>query len=85
MVSQFTVLPQADPATSPELKVVRAANGIQLSWPAWATNFALQSAITLGNTTDWSDEGLKPDPDPERNVVVLPGSSPNKFYRLKRH
>ncbi|MCI0538428.1 MAG: alkaline phosphatase D family protein, partial [Verrucomicrobiales bacterium] len=84
IVSAFTVLPQTDPLTSPELEVARVATGVRVSWPLGATNFVLQSAISLGDTPDWSDETLNPTTVGEQNVVLLQATSVDKFYRLRR-
>jgi len=67
----------------PTLGIAQSGQAIGLSWPLWASNFVLQQASgDLSPGMNWSSLGLTPAVTTNANVVTLPLSSTNKFYRL---
>jgi len=69
----------------PTLSVALSELAIQLSWPLWATNFVLEQASgQLSSGTTWASLGATPAATTTANVVTLPLSTTNKFYRLRQ-
>jgi hypothetical protein len=67
----------------PALRIALSAQAIELSWPLWATNFVLQQASgRLSPSLSWSALGTTPTAATDANVVTLPLSNTNMFYRL---
>ncbi|MBM3881696.1 MAG: LamG domain-containing protein [Verrucomicrobia bacterium] len=71
--------------TAPPLLAVEAADRgqIQLSWPAAAAGFSLQSTENLG-APGWSPVGSAPAVRDETNYVIQPVTGYARFYRLFR-
>ena len=68
---------------SPTLSVALSDLALQLSWPRWATNFVLEQASgQLSPSMAWSS--LAVTPVATANVLTLPLSTTNKFYRLRQ-
>jgi hypothetical protein len=69
----------------PTLSVALSGLAVQLSWPLWATNFVLEEASgQLSPGMSWSSVGATPAATTTANVVTLPLSATNKFYRLRQ-
>ena len=69
----------------PTLSVALSELAIQLSWPRWATNFVLEEASgQLSPSLTWSRLGPAPAATTTANVVTLPLSTTNRFYRLRQ-
>ncbi|MGA2660189.1 MAG: LamG-like jellyroll fold domain-containing protein [Verrucomicrobiota bacterium] len=69
----------------PTLSVALSGQAIQLSWPLWASNFVLQEASgRLSPGMNWSGLGTTPAQTTNANVLTLPLSPTNKFYRLRQ-
>jgi hypothetical protein len=69
----------------PSLTAIRALQNISLSWPLWATNFALQEAEgALLPSLTWSNVPTAFAITNNSAVVSLPISGTTKFYRLQR-
>ena len=66
----------------PQLSIARQRDSLLLSWPAWASDFLLQSrdSMTAGN---WQSDETSPVILEERAVVALPVTTSPQFYRLK--
>jgi hypothetical protein len=72
-------------SSGPTLSVACSGQGVVLSWPLWAGDFALQEASgNPSSTTSWSSLAVTPTATADANVVTLPLSSTNKFYRLRQ-
>jgi uncharacterized delta-60 repeat protein len=59
------------------------ANQIQLTWPASASGFSLQSGDAPG-ATGWQTVATAPTLDGDRLVLTAPVTTAAKFYRLAR-
>jgi len=63
--------------------IVRSDQNIALSWPLWATNFNLQEAAgALRRANSWTNLPATVLASNGQNVVTLPISKTNTFYRL---
>jgi hypothetical protein len=68
---------------APTLSITRAGTNIVLTWPLSATNFNLQEAVgTFLSNAPWSNLMVAPLMTNNQNIVTLPRSPTNKFYRL---
>jgi hypothetical protein len=68
------------------LTITRTAIGVQVSWPAAATDagYAIQSSTTLGPSADWQPPGPAPVREGSRDVLTLNGPLGNAFFRLRQ-
>jgi len=67
----------------PRLSVVRSGQNVALSWPLWATNFNLQEAAgALRPANSWTNLPATVFVSNGQNIVTLPISRTNTFYRL---
>ncbi len=74
----LTVLPP------PNLSIAPSAQGVTLSWPIWATNYALQETDNLGvPMTTWSNLAVSPVLGTNDICVTLQSAASHKFYRLR--
>jgi hypothetical protein len=72
-------------SSGPTLSVACSDRSIVLSWPLWATNFVLQQASgNLSSTANWSSLAVTPAATAAANMVTLPLSTTNMFYRLRQ-
>jgi hypothetical protein len=67
----------------PSLQFSRAGTQNVLRWPAWATDYQLQSHTNLSTTT-WSPVTNFPALVGYESVVTNTSSTSNVFFRLKR-
>lgn len=72
------------PATSVSLSVRRVGSDVEISWPTSASGFVLESVSALSPTATWSPVGQTPVVSGDNNVVTVPISSGNQFYRLRQ-
>jgi hypothetical protein len=83
MVNQ--TIAQNSLATSPTnslvLTVAAYANQLALIYPAWASNYMLESAASLAPTT-WSPLNAPLSLVSNCNVVILPATNRAGFFRL---
>jgi hypothetical protein len=69
----------------PLLQITRADRDIQILWPLAVTGFVIQEATgELMPSTNWTNLTLTPTSVRDQNVVTLPLSGSNRFYRLFR-
>jgi len=67
----------------PTLSIARSGTNVALSWPPWATNFNLQEAVgALRPANSWTNLPVTVLASNGQNVVTLPISRTNTFYRL---
>ncbi len=66
---------------SPYLTIKAASPNVLISWPASSTGFTLQENSDL-KTTNWSNVGQTVNVVNGTNVVTVPASSGNMFFRL---
>ena len=73
----------AQPTARPMLKISAPTNQIQVLWTNIAVGFALQSNTNLLTANTWLTVTNLPVITNNQNLVTLPTSSTNTFYRLK--
>lgn len=68
------------------LVITRTASGVEVSWPAAATDegYAIQSSTTLGPSADWQTPGTAPVRNGNRDVLAIAGPTGNAFFRLRK-
>jgi hypothetical protein len=68
------------------LRIARTASGVEVSWPAAATDggFAIQTSTTLGPSADWQTPGVAPVRAGDRDVLSISGPTGNAFFRLRK-
>ena len=73
-------------AFQPRLTITRTASGVEVSWPAAATDdgYAIQTSATLGPSADWQAPGATPIRNGSRDVLAIVSPSGNAFFRLKK-
>jgi hypothetical protein len=68
----------------PSLSIARAGQGVSLSWPAWATNYALQEATDLsGSNITWSNVEVSPVIGAHDVRLTLQPAARQSYYRLR--
>jgi len=68
----------------PPVKMARSAGGVQLSWPAKATNYVLEAATNLTPGSAWNPVTNAPAVTATNRSVQLPLTGPAKFFRLRK-
>ncbi len=68
----------------PTLTIGKEGPDVVLSWPGWATNFALQTAGDVSPAGGWTNTSETPALINGINTVTLPGSRNTTFYRLSQ-
>jgi hypothetical protein len=66
----------------PVLSISHTGQNVSLSWPAWATNFVLQTSDELGAFAAWSNTTVSMSVTNGMGVTTVPVSGRAKFYRL---
>jgi hypothetical protein len=68
------------------LTITRTATGVEVSWPAAATDngYAVQSSATLGPSASWQTPGGAPVRNGNRDVLSISASAANGFFRLRK-
>jgi len=66
---------------APQLSVISAGNQVVLSYPAWATNYILQSAATPASTS-WQTTTNGLVTGVTNVAVTVTNISPARFFRL---
>jgi photosystem II stability/assembly factor-like uncharacterized protein len=82
MYDGFIYLGQATP--TPALQISAAGHNVILAWPAGSANFSLQQKSDVSATAAWVDLPATPVVTNGQNQVVLPMSTGQSLYRLKR-
>ncbi len=70
--------------TPPKLNVRKSADGLELSWPALASEFYLELTESMAPTMTWTSNAVSPTVLSGSNVVVLPLVGETKYFRLRR-
>ena len=73
----------ANVTVPPNLSLVKNGNNSVLRWPAWASEFRLQSSTNLA-TSNWDDITNLPSLVGYENVVTNVNAATNQFFRLRR-
>jgi hypothetical protein len=68
----------------PPLSVLRAGNNVVLSWPRAYVCFALEMTDRLAPSPVWVPVQVAPLVVGDANVVTLPLTQANKYYRLRK-
>jgi hypothetical protein len=66
----------------PALRIVRAANSIEIYWPAAASEFVLEGTDSL-SPANWAPITQLPQPAGSENMVQLTSGGGKRFYRLR--
>jgi arabinan endo-1,5-alpha-L-arabinosidase len=61
-----------------------APSGLNLSWPAYAAGFALETSPALGGSAAWTNVPASPALNNDRWQFIIPPTNPAQFYRLRR-
>jgi len=75
---QFVVVP-----LRPSLAIHPTADGVELTWPAWASNFALHAATALTPAPNWSPVTNSPALQADVWRLGLPADSAQRFFKLR--
>jgi hypothetical protein len=67
---------------SPRLQIDLVKTGFQLSWPASAQGFTLESAEQLSSATQWTPVKDPPTLEGDTYKLVIPNGGKTRFYRL---
>ncbi|HEY6169750.1 MAG TPA: hypothetical protein VI454_17055, partial [Verrucomicrobiae bacterium] len=67
----------------PTLSIVRNADTVDLSWPITAAGFTLESLAGVAGVANWTNVATPPSVAGQSNVVTLPASEPQQFFRLR--
>ena len=68
-------------ASDVELKLTKFGTNVVVSWPASATNLALEASASL--TNGWTPVTNAPATNQQVVSVTLPAKGPQQFFRLK--
>jgi hypothetical protein len=68
------------------LTITRTASGVEVSWPAAATDdgYAIQTSVTLGSSANWQTPGGTPVRNGNRDALAIAGPTGNAFFRLRK-
>jgi hypothetical protein len=68
------------------LSIAQTNTSVVITWPLAPTGFQLQSATSLNPAVAWSNVAapVSVDTNANQNVVVVPMTSSNQFFRLQR-
>jgi steroid delta-isomerase-like uncharacterized protein len=68
----------------PTLAIAHAGGMLTLAWPAWATNFVAQEAVSLEATSlNWTNVPASPVLSNGQNVLQVPAPASTRFFRLQ--
>jgi hypothetical protein len=80
----FTIIKGTpSPGVRPALHVERATNLVQISWPTSLSPFTLQKTDNIGTEDEWSSVPELPFQFGRRNILRLPITATNEFFRLR--
>ena len=73
-------------APQPYLRINRTATGVEVSWPAGATDagFAIQTSATLGASADWHAPAQGTVRQGENDIIRITSPAANAFFRLRK-
>jgi hypothetical protein len=77
----FTLVDASAPVPVTLLVSNRSSNYVRLSWPAQAVNYVLQSSPDLA-PGHFTNTGVAPLTEGANQVVTLPTTNSNRFFRL---
>jgi hypothetical protein len=66
----------------PALTISQAGQAISLSWPAWATNYVLQSSDTVAVSGAWNNANIGTTVNNGTVTTTVPASGQARYYRL---
>jgi len=66
----------------PALSIKQTRQGINLSWPAWATNYVLQSSDTAAIWGSWNNANLSATVNNGTMTATVSASGQARYYRL---
>jgi hypothetical protein len=78
---QFTIDKSMNATNQPLMTITRSTNGAILSWPTSKPAFALQSTLAVP-ATNWEHVAEPVKTNGRQNVVTVPASSGQRFFRL---
>ncbi|HTV43473.1 MAG TPA: leucine-rich repeat protein [Candidatus Sulfotelmatobacter sp.] len=67
----------------PQLVLIPYSGNAILTWPTNDTGFALQSSTNLARPSEWINVSLSPIIIGGQNVIIVPASGRQQFFRLK--
>ena len=67
----------------PSLSITKIGNDVAIAWPAYYTNFVLQSSAIASQPVSWTDVSLQPERVGQWNVIIPPHSESKRFFRLR--
>jgi hypothetical protein len=70
--------------SAPALEIRILEQGIELSWPAAASGFALEFTPSLDPPVPWQAVGNPPTPSGDRFVLTVPYLEGSQFFRLRK-
>lgn len=77
-------LPDTNPVPTPSITVGLVGGNVELSWPANATGYVLETSSALGATASWTAVATTPTEASGVKKVTLTPASGTAFFRLKR-
>jgi hypothetical protein len=66
----------------PALSISQGGQNISVSWPAWATNFFLQSSDSLATRASWNNAPINVTITNGAAMGTIPASGQARYYRL---
>jgi hypothetical protein len=66
----------------PALSISQSGQNISLSWPAWATNYVLQSSGSLTPPASWNNATATATVSNGVSITTVPMSAQASYYRL---
>jgi hypothetical protein len=72
------------PVIQPTLRVLSLGRQLVVSWPVWASDYALESSATLSNGGSWNAIGVQPTTVSGSFVVTNLPAGQETFYRLRQ-
>jgi hypothetical protein len=67
-----------------QLAIALAGKNVVVSWPAGAATSVLQSTVSLGSATGWTNLNQTPAVSGATNFVTYPISEAQRFFRLRQ-
>ena len=69
---------------TPVLYLAPCGGNMLLSWPVYPAGFTLESSPISAPVPDWTAVSAVPGVTNNENRVLIPSSSVNQFFRLRR-
>jgi len=74
----------SDAPPTPPLSISSAGSYVRVSWPAWATNFVLETSRTLSSADSWTVLTNGITAGPTELVFTNPPTDVSGYYRLRK-